>query len=190
MEIIENPPAPPPMLKEDDEETGGGYRFDSPGRNPDYRWGTGSTRDPNSPAGLASMSGKGRQGAVAQLVSQMAPQYGLDPSLVMAMIHQESSFNPMATSPKNAQGLMQLIPATAERFGVRDPYDPVENLRGGMKYFRWLLDKFDGNVALALAGYNAGEGAVMKHGGIPPYAETRDYVKRILSNYRNSQQTA
>jgi soluble lytic murein transglycosylase-like protein len=179
------------MLKKEDESgSGAGYRWDSPGGNPGYRWGTGSTSDPRSPSGLSEMSGGARTGAVAQLVQHMAPQYGLDPELVMAMIRQESNFNPMATSPKNAQGLMQLIPATAERFGVRDPYDPVENLKGGMKYFRWLLDRFGGSVELALAGYNAGEGAVDRHNGIPPYDETRNYVRRILSNYRKTYQNA
>ena len=97
------------------------------------------------------------------------------------MIEVESNFDPNALSPKNAQGLMQLIPATAERFGVRDVWDPEQNLRGGMAYLRWLLGEFNGDVRLALAGYNAGEGAVREHGGIPPYPETQDYVTRIMS---------
>jgi soluble lytic murein transglycosylase-like protein len=105
----------------------------------------------------------------------------LDPELVLALIEAESNFNPRALSPKNAQGLMQLIPATAERFGVRDAWDPEQNLRGGMAYLRWLLARFKGNVQLALAGYNAGEGAVERHGGIPPYAETRAYVSHIIA---------
>jgi len=119
-------------------------------------------------------------GEIARMVRSMAPKYQLDPNLVLAVIETESGFNPKALSPKNAQGLMQLIPATASRFGVDDVWDPKQNLRGGMAYLRWLLDHFDGDVELALAGYNAGEKAVERHGGIPPYAETQDYVKRII----------
>lgn len=113
------------------------------------------------------------------LVKRLAPDYNLDPELVLALVSVESNFNPKARSPKNAQGLMQLIPATAERFGVRNVWDPLDNLRGGMAYLRWLLDHFEGDVELALAGYNAGEGAVHDYGGIPPYPETQGYVKRI-----------
>lgn len=116
---------------------------------------------------------------IKALVKRLAPDFNLDPALVLAVIEVESNFNPRARSPKNAQGLMQLIPATASRFGVRNVWDPVENLRGGMAYLRWLLDHFDGDVELALAGYNAGENAVKKYGGVPPYAETKAYVKRI-----------
>jgi len=121
------------------------------------------------------------KGKVAELVRRLAPHYQLDADLVLALIEAESNFNPRALSPKNAQGLMQLIPATAERFGVQDAWDPEQNLRGGMAYLRWLLARFKGNVQLALAGYNAGEGAVDRHGGIPPYAETRAYVTRIIA---------
>ena len=120
---------------------------------------------------------------VEALVKQMAPNYGLQPELVLAVIEAESAFNDQARSIKNAQGLMQLIPATAERFGVRDPYDPVQNLRGGMAYLRWLLAYFQGDVRLTLAGYNAGEGAVLRYGGVPPYAETRAYVEKITRVY-------
>jgi len=119
-------------------------------------------------------------GEVARMVRAMAPKYRLDPNLVLAVVEVESGFNPKALSPKNAQGLMQLIPATAERFGVADVWDPEQNLRGGMAYLRWLLDRFDGDIKLALAGYNAGEKAVERHGGVPPYEETRSYVKRIM----------
>ena len=114
-------------------------------------------------------------------LNRWAPAYGLDPALVLAVIATESAFDPGARSPKNAQGLMQLIPATAERFGVEDVWDPVQNMRGGMVYLRWLMDRFEGDVRLALAAYNAGEGAVEKYGGIPPYRETREYVRRVLS---------
>jgi soluble lytic murein transglycosylase-like protein len=120
-------------------------------------------------------------GEIARLVRAMAPRFRLDPDLVLAVVEAESGFNPKARSPKNAQGLMQLIPETAARFGVRDVWDPEQNLRGGMAYLRWLLDRFDGDVKLALAGYNAGEGAVERHGGVPPYKETRSYVKRIMA---------
>jgi len=99
---------------------------------------------------------------------------------VFAVMRAESNFDPLARSSRNAQGLMQLIPETAERFAVRDPLDPVENLRGGMGYLRWLLSYFRGDVVLALAAYNAGEGTVRRYGGVPPFAETRNYVARIL----------
>jgi soluble lytic murein transglycosylase-like protein len=119
------------------------------------------------------------KGPIVKLVRSLAPQYHLNPNLVLAVVAAESNFDPSARSDKNAQGLMQLIPATAERFGVQDAWDPEQNLRGGMAYLRWLLHRFDGNVSLALAGYNAGEEAVERYKGIPPYQETRDYVDRI-----------
>lgn len=128
----------------------------------------------------SSAKSKAGNQTMTGLVRELAPQYALDPKLVLAVIEAESSFNPKARSPKNAQGLMQLIPATAKRFGVGDPWDPEQNLRGGMAYLRWLLDHFNGDIKLALAGYNAGERAVERHGGIPPYAETQRYVKRIV----------
>jgi soluble lytic murein transglycosylase-like protein len=116
---------------------------------------------------------------VETLVKGMAPEFELNPELVLAIIEVESNFNAKAQSPKRAQGLMQLIPATARRFGVTDPWDPRQNLHGGMSYLRWLLQRFNGDVRLALAGYNAGEGAVERHGGVPPYSETRGYLRRI-----------
>mgnify|MGYP003573965197 FL=1 len=116
---------------------------------------------------------------VETLVRKLAPQYGLDPRLVLAVVEVESSFNPKALSPKNAQGLMQLIPKTAARFGVKDVWNPEQNLRGGMAYLRWLLEHFGGDLRLSLAAYNAGEQAVRRYGGIPPYRETRNYVRRI-----------
>ena len=117
---------------------------------------------------------------MAKLVRRLAPKYKLDPNLVLAVIEVESAFNVRALSPKNAQGLMQLIPKTASRFGVRNLWDAEQNTRGGMAYLRWLLKNFSGDVRLALAAYNAGERAVERQGGIPPYEETRSYVKRIL----------
>ncbi|HZM44267.1 MAG TPA: transglycosylase SLT domain-containing protein [Burkholderiales bacterium] len=123
---------------------------------------------------------------IEQLVHQLAPHYAVDPKLVLAVMSTESSFNPRAVSPKNAQGLMQLIPETAERFGVKQAFNPAENIKGGLAYLRWLLAFFQGDVSLVLAAYNAGERAVEKYRGIPPYAETRNYVKKITSVYRNS----
>lgn len=121
---------------------------------------------------------------VAELVNKLAPQYEVDANLVLALISVESAFNPQALSPARAQGLMQLIPETAARFGVARPFNPDENVRGGLAYLRWLLAYFQGDVPLVLAAYNAGEGAVEKFKGIPPYNETRDYVKKITGMYR------
>lgn len=118
---------------------------------------------------------------VGKWVKALAPEYRLDPALVLAVIRAESNFNPHARSPKDARGLMQLIPDTARRFGVKDIWDPVQNLRGGMAYLRWLLDYFKGDVKLALAGYNAGENAVVSYGGVPPYYETHNYLQRVLA---------
>lgn len=121
----------------------------------------------------------------AQLIRHLAPRFDVDYRLALAIARAESNFDPNAVSPKNAMGLMQLIPDTAARFGVRNAFDPEQNVRGGLSYLRWLLERFNGNVALASAAYNAGEGAVDRHGGVPPYAETREYVRRILHFYRS-----
>lgn len=120
---------------------------------------------------------------IVALVNTLAPIYRIDPALALAVIRVESAFRTNAVSPKNAQGLMQLIPETAARFGVRNAFDPVSNLHGGLSYLRWLIDHFDGDVRLALAGYNAGENAVLRYGGVPPYRETRDYLNRIAAIY-------
>lgn len=120
---------------------------------------------------------------IASWVEQIAPHYGIDPNLVMAVIKAESAFKINAMSNKNAQGLMQLIPATAERFGVKDTWDPIQNIKGGTAYLHWLLRHFQGKVDLVLAAYNAGEGAVERYHGIPPFQETQNYVKQILSWY-------
>jgi hypothetical protein len=118
---------------------------------------------------------------IVNFVTLVAPEYQLEPHVVLAVIAQESNFDPTALSPKNAQGLMQLIPDTARRFGVRNASDPAQNIRGGMAYLRWLLAYFEGDLALALAGYNAGEKAVDRYRGVPPYAETRLYVRKIIA---------
>jgi soluble lytic murein transglycosylase-like protein len=121
---------------------------------------------------------------VMDLIQKLAPEYGVYPRLAMAIIRAESNFNPGAISPKNAQGLMQLIPETAERFNVKKPFDPEQNIRGGLSYLRWLLAYFQGNIPLVAAAYNAGEGAVNRHAGIPPYPETQGYVKRIREIFK------
>lgn len=114
------------------------------------------------------------------VIDHHARELGIRPDLVRAVIQVESAFNPRARSHKGAMGLMQLMPDTARELGVRNAYDPLENIRGGVQYLRGLLDRFDGNEELALAAYNAGPGAVTKYGGtIPPYRETQDYVSRI-----------
>jgi soluble lytic murein transglycosylase-like protein len=121
---------------------------------------------------------------VDSYILDSSKRYGIDPLLIYAQMHQESSFKLKAISYKGARGLMQLMPATAVRFGVTDIYNPKQNIEAGVKYMRWLLDKFGGDVILALAGYNAGEGAVMKYGWqVPPYRETQEYVRRITARY-------
>ena len=112
-------------------------------------------------------------------IAAAAREFGVDEAIVRAIIHAESSFNPMALSHAGAQGLMQLMPPTARRFGVTDSYNASQNIRGGVQYLAWLLKRFNGNLTLAAAGYNAGEGAVDRHGGVPPYKETQRYVVRV-----------
>ena len=112
-------------------------------------------------------------------MDQIAAEHALPPELIHSMIKVESNYDPFAVSPKGALGLMQLIPATARRFGVLDVFDPAENIRGGAKYLRYLLDLYGGNYTLALAAYNAGEGAVARYGDVPPYPETQNYVSLV-----------
>ena len=117
--------------------------------------------------------------AYAAEVRAAALEFGVEEAVVRAIIHAESAFRPNAVSHAGAQGLMQLIPATASRFGVGDVFDPNQNIRGGVQYLAWLLKRFNNDLTLAAAGYNAGEGAVDRHGGVPPYAETQRYVVRV-----------
>jgi len=140
-------------------------------------------------ASLSSVSPEERK-AVEEAVHAMAPGFGLDPRLVLAVISAESAFDRTAVSPKGAQGLMQLMPETASRFGVADAFDPQQNLRGGMTYLSWLLEQFAGDLHHALAAYNAGEKAVEQYRGVPPYAETQDYVRRVLGYYGGHQAMA
>ncbi len=119
-------------------------------------------------------------GRFADLIAAAAKRHELDPWLLTAVAKIESDFDPFAVSHAGACGLLQLMPATAKRFGVRNVFDAAENVEGGARYLRWLLDRFDGKRDLALAAYNAGEGAVDRHGGIPPYRETLRYVGQVL----------
>jgi soluble lytic murein transglycosylase-like protein len=132
-------------------------------------------REPNYP-----------RGSIYNMVGKVSPKYEVDPQLVLAFIAVESGFNANAVSPKNAQGLMQLIPETARRFRVKDAFNAEDNIKGGVAYLQWLLAFFKGDVGLVAAAYNAGERAVEKYRGIPPYPETRDYVRRITALYRKT----
>jgi soluble lytic murein transglycosylase-like protein len=132
-------------------------------------------REPNYP-----------RGQIYNMVGKVSPKYEVDPQLVLAFISVESGFNANAVSPKNAQGLMQLIPETARRFRVKNAFNAEDNIKGGVAYLQWLLAFFKGDVPLVAAAYNAGERAVEKYRGIPPYPETRDYVRRITALYRKT----
>jgi soluble lytic murein transglycosylase-like protein len=147
---------------------------------------TAPVTNPNSVKIPAVAVGKVSSGntTIDAFVAEAASIHGLDPYLILSVMRHESGFNRNALSPKGASGLMQLMPATAARFGVRNIFDVHENILGGAKYLRWLLDRFDGDVRLALAGYNAGEGAVEFYGNrIPPFYETQNYVRAIYSRY-------
>ena len=124
------------------------------------------------------------------LIEEHAADHGVNPHLVRAVIQAESAFNPRARSVKGAMGLMQLMPATAEQFGVRDPFNPAENIRAGVAYLKQLLVKYAQNIELALAAYNAGPGAVAKYGKVPPYRETRNYVEKIQTAVGNARPPA
>jgi hypothetical protein len=127
--------------------------------------------------------GTGSADQLRALAVSAAQRHGLDPDLVLAVVAVESGFQAKAVSPKGAQGLMQLMPATASSLGVADAFDPEQNLDGGVRHLGSLLTLYDGDLTRALAAYNAGQGAVARHNGVPPYAETRAYVKKVLSRY-------
>ena len=123
-------------------------------------------------------------------IAEAAHLYRLDPNLIRAIIRAESAFNPFAVSRAGAQGLMQLMPALSEELNVLDPFDPRQNILGGARYLRWLLDRNDGNLDLAVASYNAGPGAVERYNGIPPYLETQNYVRKVNLFLRNAKATS
>jgi soluble lytic murein transglycosylase-like protein len=133
----------------------------------------------------ASVKAPGRQ--VSDVVEMVAKQHSVDPLLVHSVIRAESNYNPFAVSPKGAQGMMQLMPATAKRFGVSNAFDYGENVEGGVRYLRYLMDMFK-DETLAVAAYNAGEQAVIRYGGVPPYRETIDYVRSVTDAYSSAKQ--
>jgi hypothetical protein len=129
-----------------------------------------------SPAAVSTQATAPAAFGLDEAIEQIAAQVSLQPQVIHSVIKVESNYNPLAISPKGAQGLMQLIPATARRFGVSNVFNPAENIQGGSKYLKYLLDLYGGNYALALAAYNAGEAAVARYGGVPPFPETRNYL--------------
>ena len=128
-------------------------------------------------------------GDLRTMIDRIAGEQGVENSLVHSVIRAESNYNPNAISPKGAQGLMQLIPSTARRFGVSNTFDPAENILGGVRYLRFLLDYYQGDYAKTIAAYNAGEGAVDKYKGIPPFSETRNYVYQVAKNLKTARQS-
>jgi soluble lytic murein transglycosylase-like protein len=140
----------------------------------------------SKPAALAPSVAVKAPPQIEKLVRRLAPQFRVDPQLVLTVIAVESNFDSYAVSRSAAMGLMQLIPQTARRFGVRNAFDAQQNIRGGLAYLRWLLAYYEGDVSLVAAAYNAGEGAVDRHRGIPPFEETREYVRRVVERFGNA----
>jgi soluble lytic murein transglycosylase-like protein len=140
----------------------------------------GETSEPDLFAAGTFSYGAPKQTSYDPLIAEAARKYGLDENLIRSVIQTESNFNSQAVSPKGAMGLMQLMPGTAQSLKVSNPFDPSQNIEGGSKYLRSMLDHFDGNLEQALSAYNAGPKAVETYKGVPPYAETQNYVKRVL----------
>lgn len=178
--VLGAPGAAPAQVVELTEQDGTVHLTNAPA-DPRYQR-LGITPPPPEPAAVAPRSSLliRPTPSIDTHIREAAQRYGMSEQLVAAVIRVESGFNPRAVSPKGARGLMQLMPATASQLGVRDAFDPIANIDGGVRHLRGLMERFENNLPLALAAYNAGEGAVVQYGGIPPYRETQQYVTRIL----------